>query len=210
MKKISIIAFVMLLFVNVSNAQLRFGIKAGTNISSLSSASSVIDEVKGATNYQVGIVLQAKTQGFAFQPEILYSVKAGQFNNSTVSGILSGSDTKYQSQNLEIPLNLQFGIGAGPARIFIQGGPYVSFLTGALFNGSVKEYKDVKNNINTFNYGVGAGVGAELLNLQLTVKYDWGLSKLGQEDLLNGNGQNINPFNELKDRNLSIALAFLF
>jgi hypothetical protein len=208
MKKTSIIALVLLLCASVSNAQLRFGITAGTNISSLSSASSVIDEVKGATNYQVGILLQAKSSGFAIQPEILYSVKAGQFNNSTVSGILSGSDTKYQSQNIEIPVNLQFGISAGPARVFIQGGPYVSFLTGALVNGSVKEYKDVKDNINTFNYGVGAGVGAELLSLQLTVKYDWGLSKLGQEQLLLG--QNINPFNELKDRNLSIALAYLF
>lgn len=208
MKKTSIIALVLLLCASVSNAQLRFGITGGANISSLSSASSVINQVKGATDYQVGVLLQAKMMGFAIQPEVLYSVKSGQFNNSTVSGILSGSDTKYQSQNIEIPVNLQFGLDAGFARVFIQGGPYVSFLTGALVNGSVKEYKDVQDNINTFNYGVGAGVGAELLSFQLTVKYDWGLSKLGQKQLLDG--QNINPFNELKDRNLSIALAYLF
>jgi len=208
MKKFSIIALAMLLCAGISNAQLRFGIKGGANISNLSSASSVIDQVKGATNYQFGVLLQAKMGGFAIQPEVLYSVKSGQFNNTTVGSILSGTNTDYQSQNIEVPVNLQFGFGTSFARVFIQGGPYVSFLTGALVNGSVKEYEDVKDNINTFNYGVGAGVGAELFNLQLSVKYDWGLSKLGQESLLLG--QNINPFNELKDRNLSISLAYLF
>lgn len=208
MKKTLFFSLAMFFLATMSYAQLRFGVKAGANLSNFASASSVIDQVKGATNYQVGVLLQAKAFGFAIQPEVLYSVKSGQFSNTTMSDIITGQDIEYQSHNLEIPVNLQFGFGMGPARIFVQGGPYVSFLTGALVNGSVDNYEKIKENMNTFDYGFGAGVGAEIMNLQLTVKYDWGLSKLGKESMLAG--ENVNPFNELQNRNLSIALAFLF
>lgn len=208
MKKTLFFSLAMFFLATMSYAQLRFGVKAGANLSNFASASSVIDQVKGATNYQVGVLLQAKAFGFAIQPEVLYSVKSGQFSNTTMSDIITGQDIEYQSHNLEIPVNLQFGFGMGPARLFVQGGPYVSFLTGALVNGSVDNYEKIKENMNTFDYGFGAGVGAEIMNLQLTVKYDWGLSKLGKESMLAG--ENVNPFNELQNRNLSIALAFLF
>jgi len=208
MKKTILFALAMFFFSTISNAQLRFGVKAGTNLSHFASASSVVDQVKGATNYQFGVLFQAKAFGFAIQPEILYSVKSGQFSNTKASDVISGTDIEYQSNNIEIPVNLQFGLGMGPARIFVQGGPYVSFLTSALVNGSVDNYDRIKENMNTFDYGVGAGVGAEIMNLQLTVKYDWGLSKLGKESMLAG--ENVNPFNELQNRNLSISLAYLF
>ena len=208
MKKIVILTVALFTFVSVSDAQLKFGVKAGANMSNFSTESNIIDQVKGATSYQFGILLQAKALGFAIQPEVLYSVKGGEFNNSTLSGILSGTDIKFQSQNIEIPVNLQLGLEAGPARVFLQAGPYVSFLTSALINDSRDNYETVKDYISTFDYGVGAGVGAELLGLQLTVKYDWGLSNLGKEELLLGN--NINPFNELKNRNFNISLAYLF
>jgi len=211
MKKVSIITFLLMLCVGVSNAQVRFGVKAGANMSNFSTKSNVIDQVQGATNYQFGILLQAKSKvsGFAIQPEVLYSVKSGQFNNSTLSGILSGTDQEYKSHNIEIPVNIQYGFGVGSlARVFIQGGPYVSFLAGALVDGSADKYEDVKDYISTFDYGVGAGAGVEVLNFQLTAKYDWGLTELGKESLLLG--QNVNPFNELKNRNFSLSLAYLF
>jgi hypothetical protein len=208
MKKITLMALALLLCASASNAQIRFGVKAGANMSNFSTESNVIDQVKGATNYQFGLLLQAKAFGFVIQPEVLYSVKSGEFNNSTLSGILSGTDTEYQSHNIEIPVNLQFGLEMGPARVFLQGGPYVSFLAGALINGSSDDYETVKEYISTFDYGLGLGAGVELLRFQLTAKYDWGLSPLGKEQLLLG--ENVNPFNELKNRNFNISLAYLF
>jgi len=209
MKKTTFIALALLLIAGVTNAQTRLGIKAGANISSLSTdASSIIDQVKGSTNYQFGVVLQTHVLGLILQPEVLYSVKGGQFNNSIVSDLFSESDMKWKSQNIEVPLNIQLGFGLPFARAFIQGGPYVSFMTGALINGSSKQYEDVKDYVNNFDYGVGAGAGVELMGIQLSFKYDWGLSKLGKEEMLAG--QNMNPFNELQNRNLSISLAYIF
>jgi hypothetical protein len=208
MKKVLVFILGILMISGVADAQIRFGVKAGANLSGFSTKSSFIDQVKGATNYQFGILFQAKALGLAIQPEVLYSVKGGDFNNSFISGIFSGTDTKFRSQNIEIPVNIQYGLDAGLARVYLQAGPYVSFLTGALINDSADDFEASKDIINTLDFGVGAGVGLEVLGVQLAVKYDWGLAKLGKEQLVLNN--NINPFNALQNRNLSISIGYLF
>ena len=114
-------------------------------------------------------MFQAKALGLAIQPEVLYSVKGGDFNNSILSGLFSGTDTKFRSQNIEIPVNIQYGMDAGLARVYLQAGPYVSFLTGALINNSADEYENVKDNVSTVDFGLGAGVGLEVLGIQLSI-----------------------------------------
>jgi hypothetical protein len=208
MKKVLVLVLGILIISSVASAQVRFGVKAGANLSNFSTKSSFIDQVKGATNYQFGVLFQAKALGLAIQPEVLYSVKGGDFNNSILSGLFSGTDTKFRSQNIEIPVNIQYGMDAGLARVYLQAGPYVSFLTGALINNSADEYENVKDNVSTVDFGLGAGVGLEVLGIQLAVKYDWGLAKLGKEMMVLNN--NINPFNELQNKNLSISIGYLF
>lgn len=206
MKKIALLTFALLLMSGISNAQVKFGIKAGVNLTELSTESDFVEYVKGATNYQFGVLFQVKALGFAIQPEVLYSVKGGTFNNTGDLSLLA--DTRYKSQNIEIPVNLQYGLDAGIARIYVQAGPYVSFLTGGTVNESADDFAAVDENVSTMDFGLGLGVGAELLGVQLAVKYDWGLSKLGKEELLLGH--NVNVFNELQNRNFSISLAYLF
>ena len=206
MKKIALLTFAILLMSGISNAQVKFGVTAGVNLTELSTESDFVEYVKGATNYKFGVLFQVKALGFAIQPEVLYSVKGGTFNNTGNLSLFA--DTKYKSQNIEIPVNFQYGLDAGIARIYVQAGPYVSFLTGGLVNDSEENFKLEDENLNAMDFGVGLGVGAELLGVQLAVKYDWGLSKLGKEELILGN--NVNVFNELQNRNFSISLAYLF
>jgi hypothetical protein len=193
----------------MAKAQIRFGVKAGANITDLSTESSIVDKVKGAASYQVGVLLQAKLLGLAIQPEVLYSVKSSTITNAAISGVSSIADMYYESQNIEVPINLQYGLDLGLARAYIQAGPYFSFLASALVNGSKDEFENNwKDKISTFDYGVGLGVGLEVLGIQVSCKYDWGLGKLGDE--INVAGIQTNPFNDLKYKNLSISLAYLF
>lgn len=208
MKKITLMAFALLFITSISNAQIRFGVKAGVNFSNLSTESILIKHVEGATNYQFGVLFQAKAFGFAIQPEILYSVKGGSFDNLGYESIFIGTDNEFKTQNIEVPVNLQFGIDAGFARVFLQGGPYVSFQTGVIFFDRADSYEEFKKYVDNFDYGLGVGAGVELMGIQLALKYDWGLSKLGEEVLFFGN--NINNFNDLRYRNLSISLAYIF
>lgn len=206
MKKITLLALTMLFVTFISNAQLKFGVKAGANMSSFTTESDLINFVKGSNSYQFGVVFQAKVLDFAIQPEVLYSVKGGKFNNSRLSSLLT--DTEFESQNIEIPVNVQYGFDAGLARVFVQGGPYVSFLTGGSINGSTGDFKNEKESFNAMDFGLGVWAGAELLGVQLAIRCDWGLTNIGEEKRVLG--YNVNPFNELKNTNVSVSLAYLF
>lgn len=204
-----VLAAALFMLAGISNAQLKLGVKTGVNLSSFSTESNILNEIKGATNYQFGILLQARVLGFSIQPEVLYSVKGGQLSNVTLDGIVDGTQFDFESQNVEVPVNLQFGFGAGSARVFVQGGPYVSMMTGALINSCKHTYAKVNDyfEFNKMDYGVGLGAGVELLGFQLALKYDFGLNNVGKDQKYLTLE---NPFYDLKNRNLNISLAYLF
>ncbi|MDD4361896.1 MAG: outer membrane beta-barrel protein, partial [Bacteroidales bacterium] len=121
---------------------------------------------------------------------------------------------------LEVPLNIQAGIGLGSlARVYGQVSPYLSYLIADDIDGAedfYAAYKDFLSDydgqpLNSFDYGIGLGAGVEVLFLQLSVKYDFSLNEFKEVPALGGLLDDVNPlFSSLKHRNLSISLAFLF
>jgi hypothetical protein len=224
MKKLTVLALAVFLFAGVANAQLRFGVKGGLTVSSLSTTSSAIDQIKGASSYQGGVLMQLKLGGFAIQPEILYSVNSSDLLDATAKGNAQSqmleralgkavTDLNYETQNIVIPLNLQLGMGLGPARVYAQAGPYFSFQLGAALNGDVKLYDTVDETLkfNKYDWGIGLGAGVELLGLQLAAKYDFGMKPIGQETVKSQLSEvNVNPFFNMKNRTLNVSLAYLF
>jgi hypothetical protein len=207
MKRIACVVMALMTVVSVSQAQLKFGIKAGANVNNLTTdVSSMLNEVKGATNYQFGVLFQAKALGFVVQPEVLYVTKSSMISNSTITSLFSGADVEYKTQNIEVPINLQYGFSFIVGRVFLQAGPYVSFVASTFMNGEENFNETLKNSMSTFDYGVGAGAGVELLGFQLAAKYDWGLGKLGDAKI----GLLDNPFNDMQHRTLNVSLAYLF
>jgi len=219
MKKIITLILLVFLFTGVSNAQLRYGIKGGLNVSSLSTSTSAIDQVKAASSYQGGVLMQLKLGGFAIQPELLYTIKSSDLHIPTGEApklreyIGTVTSLNYETQNLEIPVNFQLGMDFGPARVYAQAGPYVTFALSGALNGDVKLYDTVDENLafNKFDWGFGLGAGAEIFGFQLALKYDFGMNPAGEETFTNSNiKKNMNPFYDMKNRNLNISLAFLF
>jgi hypothetical protein len=223
MKKITAFVLAIILCASAANAQLRYGVKAGANISTLSTTSKLINDVNTASSYQAGVLLQWKLGNFAIQPEVLYSVQGAELRNAVGTLNFSGplaaltdysTKLNYKSQNIEIPLNFQYGRGFGGARVYAQAGPYVSFKVGTALEDAASgtDYASAVDDALKFNnvdYGVGLGVGAELLQFQLSLKYDFGLKAVGKETL-NSFDTNLNPFYDMKNRNLNISLAYLF
>lgn len=213
MKRIACVLVAFMAVVSVSQAQLKFGIKAGANVNNLTSdVSDMIDQVKGSSTYQLGVLFQAKALGFTIQPEALYVVKSSMINNLTIDGIYSGENVEYKTQNIEVPINLQYGFGFIIGRAYLQAGPYVSFVASTLMDGEENFDEKLKNSMNTFDYGVGAGFGVELLGFQLSAKYDWGMGKLGDAHIPTGVGDAVinNPFNDMQNRTLNVSLAYIF
>lgn len=232
MKKTAIILVMFLLVQSFSFAQIRFGVKAGANISKLSGHTSqdLINDIRGAGSYQAGLLAKMKLTNFlCLQPELLLSNKGGILANDQSNAALNAlsavvgkpipNSLHLKTTYLELPLNFQVGLSLGNlARVYGQAGPYVSVLLADNLKGAEDFYEAYKNfldkydgakPLNSFDYGIGLGAGIELFFLQLSVKYDFGLNEFKEVAGITGTDVN-SLFSSLKNRNLSISLALLF
>jgi len=223
MKKLTVV-FLLLSMALVSNAQFRYGIKAGANYSDLSvstaSSATMITEVNAMSAWRAGIMVQYRLQDFSFQSELVYSMEGGDLLNrlptrgsaklATMVG--SGTTVAYRSQNLQIPLNFQYGRDFGTIHLYGLVGPYVNFLVSGTINGETKLWKEVQDTwgFNKVDIGFGFGCGAELKNLQLTLRYDFGGTEIGKKATTSHVTTNLNPFFDMKERNLSVSLGYFF
>ncbi len=233
MKKVLFAALaVCLLAAQPIQAQLRFGIKGGANITSLSAdKNAMINEIKNAANYQVGALVQIGFGNFAIQPELIFTTKGAELVNDGANdalnlyGNLTGKDVPntftLSTSYLELPINLQYGFKLGSlARVYVQAGPYASLLLADEMKGFESFYAEYKETVaeisdgsadfvNKLDFGVGVGAGIEVLFLQLAVKYDFSLTEFKEITSKIGNAD-LNIMSGMQNRNLSISLGILF
>ena len=191
MKKVLLMSALLLLIGYAADAQ-KFGIKGGLNFTNLADISENIEDTyANRTGSHIGIMYQAKIPviGLAIQPELLY-MRTGAKN--TGDGIYT--------DNLVLPVNLQLGLDLIMIRPYILVAPYVTY---ALGKGA--GFADAKwDDINRFNYGIGAGVGIDIWKLQIVGKYNWDMGPLTKEDYMEGGFENA----KLKGFQLSVGFFF--
>lgn len=220
MKKLILLALLVLLVIGVAQAQLRFGVKAGANASTLFNISSVVDDHSPAANFQIGGVMQYDFWIFTLQPELNVVRKTVKLNNAYDKFYLQqyaeltedAPALTYSSTHLELPVNLMYKVNVGKTKIFAETGPFVSLNLGGSFNGDATKYKNYAEHMpfRWIDYGVGAGVGLEYKKFQLNAKWNWGFNWIGSKvPNINETG-NINVFNDMKYMNLSISLGYFF
>ena len=190
MKKLLSVLLALMVVSTLSFGQSKFGIKAGLNFNTLedvTESGSVNQAWKNQTGYHFGIAWQFKIPiiGIGVQPELLYSkvrtsfMEVNAFAQPNNNGFIASNAilpplSEVEIDYLTLPINFQLGLDLLILRPFIVVSPYISYALqkgGDLSNG---DWDDV----NRFNYGVGAGVGLDIWKLQIMGKYNWGLGKL--------------------------------
>ena len=164
----------------------KIGIKGGVNLSNL-----YVDNVKDE-NVKVGanIGLYAKipvAKGLSIQPEVLYSQKGAQVNYNNLFG--SGK-YRYNFDYIEVPVSLVINV----AKNFnVLAGGYTAFLASAKVkdvdaNGNINGVKELnKDNFETFDYGLVGGLGFDIENTNIGLRYSYGLKNIGKDGSLSGN-----------------------
>lgn len=204
MKKI-IVALVALFFAFSANAQI--GIMAGIT-SSASDVKSAVSDIQNVNQYHVGVAYKLGIGNLlTIQPAILYNMKGTRIGD--VGGI-NDLNVDYKTGYLEVPVQVQVGFGLGPiARVFAFAEPFVGYaITNTIdTNGvSVKAWDNIKNKID---YGVGLGVGAEVLkHVQFSVKYFWNMGKVYGADVELGDVTN--TIAESSANGVAASVAFFF
>lgn len=194
-----LIAIVALLITVPAQAQLRFGVKGGLNISSVHFDSKLLD-ADNVTGFHVGPMIEFTLPlvGVGMDAAVLYSQKGLEAN----TGI---SKTTMKTDYIDVPVNLKWKFGLPIAKIYLAAGPYVGFRVGGDkiwdIPGSVVEQVKAK----TFSAGLNMGAGVELIR-HLQVGFTYGLGLTDNYSL-----QKANVSEETgKNRGWSVTAVILF
>ena len=182
----------------------QFGIKAGMNVSSLSSDAALSDQ-KSKIGFNAGVFMNAPlAENFSIQPELMYS-QMGDKGTTTILG------TTYSSaRNLDyITVPVMFQYKASPS-LYLEAGPEFGVLVSAKnklkneSNGNtLAESDNYKDNLNGFNAGIGLGAGYYFTpNVGLTARYVAGLTDIFKD------GQNAGD--SVKNNVFQVGLAYKF
>ncbi len=182
----------------------KFGIKGGVNLSNL-----YVDNVKDE-NVKVGanIGFYAKipvVKGLSIQPEILYSQKGAQVN---YNNILGSGKYRYNFDYIEVPITAVINV----AKNFnILAGGYTGFLASAKVkdvdaNGNIRGVTELnKDNFESFDYGLVGGLGFDIENTNIGLRYSYGLKNIGKDGSLSGN-----LLQNSKNSVISLTIGFAF
>ena len=168
---------VMLMFASQAQAQIKFGVKGGLNVTTMKFNRHVLDK--------------SNSEGFYFGPTMKFTlpvvglgVDASALYNQCSSNmtaeqgneqIITDREETLTRQAISIPVNLRYDVGLGDdASIYFFAGPQASFNVGG-------KIKDIDWKWADTDFSVNIGFGVMLLShLQVNTNYNVGIGKTGE------------------------------
>lgn len=207
MKKILSLVFIVaaMLYATSANAQIKFGLKGGLNVTSMSFSEDVFD-ASNKTGFFVGPMVKVTVPivGLSFDAAALYDQKEAKVKANGDDYGLTGKNVKQQSIN--IPVNVRYGFGLSSlANAFVFAGPQWGINIG---DKNFKWADTASYSLKKSNFSVNVGVGVTLLShLQISANYNIACGKTAEVNLLNGMGKAIDKSN---NNSWQIALGYWF
>lgn len=191
MKKLFLLALTAAVFTTTTQAQIKFGVKAGLNLATLTGD---IESAKIKTDFYGGALVQVPVgKMFAVQPEVVYS---GQGAKSS----FDGTDISYNLGYLNIPVLFRYN---HPSGFFAATGPQIGFLlSGKGKMGS--DHVDIKSSFKSTDFAWAFGIGYMIkpVNVGIEARFNQGLSNIAaNSDQGSGTGHN---------QVIQIGLVYLF
>ena len=182
MKKILtvVVLFAALMTAVPAKAEVKFGLKGGLNLTSMSLDANAIDKSNQA-GFFIGptVKFTLPVVGLGIDASALYDQR-----KSEVDG------TSLKEQSIQIPVNLRYGIGLGStASIYFFAGPQFGFNVG---DKSFTSFDKATATASTWtlkssNLSANVGLGLMLLgHLQVSANYNFALGKTGEYQSIQG------------------------
>ena len=177
MKKLfTVMVVACMAFAMPSQAQTKFGLKGGLNLTSLTSDKST-DGISNQAGFFVG-----PTVKFTL-PVVGLSLDASAlFDQRSVK--VDATNETYKAQSIQIPINIRYGVGLSSlVNVFAFAGPQFGFNVGdkSKLLDQIGTWSLKSSNISG-NVGIGATVFSKL---QITANYNFQLSKTGEVEYIN-------------------------
>ena len=200
MKKIlTIIAIACIAFATPSQAQVKFGLKGGLNLTSLS-ADNIAGGVSNKSGFFVGptVKFTLPVVGLSLDASALYDQRNAKIKNA---------DATVKFQSVQIPINVRYGFGlSSVVNVFAFAGPQFGFNIGdkSKLLDQMGSWSLKSSNISG-NVGIGATVFSKL---QITANYNFQLSKAGEVEYKDANGAT--QTGKMKFNSWQLGLGYYF
>lgn len=156
-----------------------FGLKAGVNVASISDEG--FDDSKAKVGFNAGAFANIPVaESFSIQPEVLYNQLGSELKRTYNENNYVSS--KVNLDYITVPIMFQYKL---VPQFYLEAGPEFGFLVSAknkntvVINGnsSTSESSDFKDDLNSFNFGVGLGAGFDITkNFGVNARYVAGFS----------------------------------
>ena len=171
MKKISLLALVLVAGMAVQAQKINIGLKGGLNLATVSDSENE-DDVRSRLGYHAGLFFNIPvTPQIAIQPEAVYS------NQGTKYDLGTGNDLNLSLNYINIPVMVQAMVGSG---FYAQVGPQLGILTSVSDKvGDIELNAVSKNDFKTTDISLGVGLGFKgRSGLGLDARYNLGLTNI--------------------------------
>ena len=188
-----------------SQAQVKFGLKGGLNLTSISASGTLSDNLKNKEGFHIGptVKIGLPVVGLAIDVSALYDQRSGKVE-------IANAESTIKSQSLQIPINVRYGVGLGSvANLFAFAGPQFGFNLG---DKNQKILSEAANwTLKSSNLSANVGIGATLLgHLQVTANYNFALGKTGEIEPLGAAKSTWDAVTDGKTSAWQISAAYFF
>ena len=130
MKKAFIIALVSALFagINPAEAQVRFGVKGGINLTNLSFEKDNYYNIGNKAGFHIGptLMYSLPIKGLGLDAAVMYDQRSGSAEADIIDGRIY--PTTIKRQQIVVPVNVRYDFGQGKSfGAFVFAGPQVGF-----------------------------------------------------------------------------------
>lgn len=206
MKKILSLVFLVaaMMFATSANAQVKFGLKGGLNVTSMSFSEDVFD-ASNKTGFFVGPMVKVTVPivGLSFDAAALYDQKEADVKYKL-------GKTTVRQKSINIPVNVRYGFGLSSlANAFLFAGPQWGINVG---DKNFKWNETSSYSLKKSNFSVNVGAGVTLLShLQISANYNIACGKSADASLVKA-AEALTNAGKDKSRNNSwqIALGYWF
>ncbi len=185
MKKMFLIAAIAVLGMNSADAQVKFGVKTGAQLTNI--VGDDFDDSDSKIGFNVGGYANIRfAEQFAFQPELLFSLQGTKYEFNELG---SSIDTKTHLSYINIPLMVKWYAYDG---LNFEFGPQVGFNVASkvkvdgsgadIIEGDYDFDEVYLRDVETVDFGVNIGAGYEMENgLNFGIRYGLGLTDIAKD-----------------------------
>jgi opacity protein-like surface antigen len=202
MKKILTLVVLLATMTVAAQAQVKFGVKGGLNITNMKFDESVADKSNQA-GFFIGptVKFTLPVVGLGIDAAALYDQRSAKVG-----------DEKIKQQSIQVPVNLRYGIGLGStASFYIFAGPQFGFAIGDKSNNVFDNALEWR--LKDSNLSANVGLGLMLLDhLQVSANYNIAIGTTGEFDVIKTTGNTIwdNVTGKAKANAWQLSVAYFF